>query len=210
MSELEIKDYTDRLQEMMQRAGVSSFKALSRQAGVSQWQVRQLRGGKILEMRLEKLVKICQVLQVPVSELLGVFGIGETEKGESQASLEEEWRRLQTQLQQQRESLTEEFQQQSLQILESWLIQWPTAAKAAQQKPDLPAVRLLPLVRPVEQLLQQWGVETMEAVGEEVPYDPQRHQLLEGMAEPGQLVKVRYTGYRQGEKLLYRSKVSPV
>jgi hypothetical protein len=36
------------------------------------------------------------------------------------------------------------------------------------------------------------------------------HQLLEGTAQPGDLVKVRYTGYRQGDKLLYRVKVSPV
>jgi hypothetical protein len=94
------------------------------------------------------------------------------------------------------------------------MLQWPTAARAAQQVPisgpALPAARLLPLVRPVEQLLQQWGVEALAPVGEQVPYDPHRHQLMEGSAEPGEPVLVRYTGYRQGDKLLFRAKVSPL
>jgi len=59
-------------------------------------------------------------------------------------------------------------------------------------------------------LLQQWGVEAIAPVGAELPYDPQQHQLLEGTAQAGDQVLVRYTGYRQGDKLLYRAKVSPV
>ena len=89
-------------------------------------------------------------------------------------------------------------------------MQWPTAAAAAEKNPQLPAVRLLPLIKPVEQLLKQWGVEAIASVGDEVAYDPQHHQLIEGTAAPGESVKVRYTGYRQGEKLLHRAKVSPV
>ncbi|NES19707.1 MAG: nucleotide exchange factor GrpE, partial [Symploca sp. SIO3E6] len=81
---------------------------------------------------------------------------------------------------------------------------------AAQQNEQLPAVKLLPLMRPVESLLQKWGVEAIAPVGAEVSYNPQYHQLISGNAQPGEMVKVRYTGYRQGEKLLYRAKVSPV
>ena len=125
-------------------------------------------------------------------------------------TLQQEYQRLQQQLEQQRETLMQEFQQSSLQVLESWLVQWPTAAYAAQQNEQLPAVRLLPLIRPVESLLQQWGVEAIAPVGAEVPYDPQHQQLMSGSAQPGDKVRVRYTGYRQGDKLLYRAKVSPV
>jgi molecular chaperone GrpE (heat shock protein) len=74
----------------------------------------------------------------------------------------------------------------------------------------LPAVKLLPLVKPVTDLLKHWGVEAIASVGEIVPYDPQWHQLMERSAEPGETVKIRYVGYRQGEKLLYRAKVSLV
>ncbi|NEO49650.1 MAG: nucleotide exchange factor GrpE, partial [Moorea sp. SIO4A3] len=121
----------------------------------------------------------------------------------------QEYQRLEQQLEQQRETLMQEFQQSSLQVLESWLVQWPTAAYAAQQNQQLPAVRLLPLVKPVEQLLEKWGVEAIASVGDELPYDPQQHQLMSGTAQPGDRVRVRYTGYRIGDKLLHRAKVSP-
>ncbi len=195
----------------MQQAGVSSFKALSRKAGVSERQVRRLRQGQVGQMRVETLLKISQVLQVSISELLTLFD--ETQRVDepaSQTDLRREYQRLQQQMQEQREALVQEFQQSSLQVLESWLLQWPTAAYAAQQNQQLPAVRLLPLVRPVEQLLQEWGVEAIASVGSEIPYDPQLHQLMEGNAQPGATVRVRYVGYRQGDKLLYRAKVSPI
>ncbi|MFB2969667.1 helix-turn-helix domain-containing protein [Aerosakkonema sp. BLCC-F183] len=209
-----LPDYTHQLQDLMQRVGVLSFKALSRSAGVSERQLMRLRRGQIMQMQVENLVKLGQVLQVSLEELLATFSdrqIGRTEKaGEVSPALQQEYQRLQAQMQSQRQSLMQEFQLTSLQVLESWLIQWPTAAYAAGQNPQLPAVKLLPLLRPVEQLVQQWGVEAIAPVGTELPYDPQQHQLMELTAQPGDRVKVRYTGYRQGDRLLYRAKVSPV
>jgi DNA-binding Xre family transcriptional regulator len=207
-----------RWQQLMQRVGVSSFKALSQKAGVSERQLRKLRQGQGLKLRGETLLKLSCALQVSVNELLEMFSSGSTlpvfqvDGGEdnSLTALRQEYQRLQQQLEHQREIVRQEFQQSSLQVLESWLVQWPTAANAAQQNQQLPAVRLLPLVRPVEQLVQEWGVEAIAAVGSELPYDPQWHQLMAGTAQPGELVRVRYTGYRQGEKLLYRAKVSPI
>lgn len=59
--------------------------------------------------------------------------------------------------------------------------------------------------------MQEWGVEAIASVGSEIPYDPQWHQLMDGTALPGELVRVRYTGYRLADnKLLYRAKVSPI
>lgn len=209
MSASQDKNYTHRLQALMKQAGVSSFKALSRQAGVSEWQVRQLRRGQVSQMRVENLQKLSKVLQISLSELLTTFLTDEPAPA-SAAALQQEYQRLQAQLEEQRTSLMQEFQQASLQTLEPWMRFWPTAAYAAQQKPDLPATKLLPLVRPVEQLLQQWGIEAIEQVGAEVAYDPRRHQLKQGSAEPGQPVKVSNIGYQQGEKLLYRAQVSPL
>jgi DNA-binding Xre family transcriptional regulator len=211
MTPLHTQDFTHPLQQLMQQAGVSSFKALSRKAAVSERQVRRLRQGQIAQMRVETLLKISQVLQVSMTELLTI--LGETQSVDvlnSPTDMSQEYQRLQQQLHEQRETLMQEFQQSSLQVIESWLLQWPTAAYAAQQNQQLPAVRLLPLVRPVEQLLQEWGVEAIASVGAEIPYDPHLHQLMEGTAQPGEAVRVRYIGYRQAEKLLYRAKVSPV
>jgi hypothetical protein len=88
-------------------------------------------------------------------------------------------------------------------------LQWPTAVAAVEKNPEIPATKLLNLVKPVNELLKQWAVEAIGTVGAAIDYAPQFHQLLDGEAEPGDLVWVRYVGYRQGEKLLYRAKVSP-
>ncbi|MEB3294556.1 MAG: helix-turn-helix domain-containing protein [Synechococcales bacterium] len=129
---------------------------------------------------------------------------------DAQSDLHQEYQRLQQKIAQQREMLLQEFQQSSLQTLEPWLLQWSAAAYAASQNPQVPATNLLPLVRPVEMLLLQWGIEAIAQVGTEMTFDPQSHQLMEGMANPGDRVRVRYAGYRQGDRVLYRAKVSPM
>jgi molecular chaperone GrpE (heat shock protein) len=225
-SQIVPSDYTIQLREWMQRVGLSSFRSLSQAAGVSEKQIRQLRRGHLAQMRLGTVLKLSQVLQISPGELLGVMA-RERGKAEVQSpkaednrqtadanrqleQLQQEYNRLAAQLTGQRQVLWQEFQQSSLQILESLLLQLPTAAYAAQQNPQAPAVKLLPLLRPLDLLLQEWGIEAIAPVGSEVPYNPQWHQLMEGEATVGDPVKIRYSGYRQGENLLYRAKVSPV
>ncbi len=201
-------NYTAQLHDLMRSSGVSTFKALSQKAGISEQQIRRLRQGEVGQMRLETLQKLSQALQVSITDLLTTFLEGE--ENTPNAALQHEYQRLQSQLVQQREDLWQEFQQTSLQTLEPWLLQWSAAAYAAQQNPQLSAAKLLPLMRPIEQLLQQWSIEAIGFVGNEIPYDPQRHQLMSGTAEPGTLVRVRYVGYQQHDRLLHRVKVSPV
>lgn len=216
------QDYTHSLQQMMQRVGVSSYKTLSQQAKVSEKQIRKLRRGEIEQMRLDVLLKLSQALQVSLDELVTTFSaiapsvtVAPSKDSQPVAELKitelnREYERLQAELARQQQELRQEFQLTSLQAIESWLLQWPTAAQKAKENPDLAAVKLLPLVKPIEQLLQQWGVEAIAPVGTEVEYNPQLHQLLSGSVQLGEKVIVRYTGYRQGEKLLYRAKVSSI
>ncbi|MBD1904151.1 helix-turn-helix domain-containing protein [Funiculus sociatus GB2-A5] len=221
MSQSSQQNYTQLLQDLMQQVGISSFKALSREAGVSERQVKHLRLGEVSQMRVETLFKISQVLQVSVSELLTIFGkmkglgtgdwgLGTGNAPKVEEVLKQEYQVLLAQMEQQRETLLLEFQHSSLQILESFLVYWPTAANKAKENPQMAAVQLLPLVRPVEKLLAAWGVEAIASVGAELPYDQKLHQLIEGTAQPGEMVKVRNIGYRQGEKLLHRAKVSAI
>ncbi len=206
-----IPDCGPQLQRLMQQAGLGSDRELSQKAGVSELQLSRLRRGLALQTRADILLKISQALQISLNELLATFApdsVGIEQPAPT--AIQQEYQRLQAAFDRQRASLMQEFQLSSLQILESWMLQWPTAASSAQKNPTLPAVKLLPLLRPVEQLLQEWGVEAIAPVGASIPYNPQQHQLLEGAAQPGEPVKVRYTGYRQGDKLLYRAKVIPV
>ncbi|HAN74655.1 MAG TPA: hypothetical protein DCQ51_13660 [Planktothrix sp. UBA8407] len=212
MSESALPDYTPQLQELMQRAGVSSLEELSQNAGVSPLQIIRLRRGLALQTPVGVLLKISQGLKISLTELLSVFAPGSvpSEEKNSGGNLEQEYQRLETQMSEQRSVLLEEWKRESLHTLESWLLQWPTVVYRVRENPQLPGVKLLPFVRPVEQLMVQWGVEAIAPIGAEVPYDPHLHQLLERTAQPGERVIVRYTGYRLGSKLLYRAKVSLV
>ncbi len=211
-------DFTPKLLELMQKRDISSFKALSKLADVSEYQIQRLRKGKIQQMRLEFLGKLSRSLQIDLSELITNFSETDLVKRSSTqqssqqiADLKKEYERLQKQLENQEQLLRSQFQQSSLQILESLLIQFPTAAQKAKENRQLSAANIIPLIeKPITRLLQAWGIEAIAEVGAELPYEPEIHQLIEGNTRPKEKVKIRYTGYRQGDKLLYRAKVSPV
>lgn len=208
------------LQNLMQSVNISSLEELSLIAQVPRLQLFRIQRGLILNLSVKTIVKIAQALNISVDRLIDTFTTGaETEVNSQQQppgeasqieSLKQEYQRLREEMWEQRESLTTEFQQASINTIESWLLQWPTAVAAVHKNPQLPAARLLTLVKPIEQLLQNWKLETIATVGEQLAYDPKYHQLLKGAAEPGELVEVRYVGYKQEGKLLYKAKVSPV
>ncbi|MGI0492147.1 helix-turn-helix domain-containing protein [Alkalinema pantanalense CENA528] len=210
------QEYTERLQALMQAQGIPSFRNLSQRAGISEKAITRLRRGHLPLMKIRTLTRLAAVLEISIEDLFQQFSQGTLPtpshhlQGDLQADLQGEYDRLIQQLQQQREQLWQEFQQTSLQTLEPWLVQWSAATHAAQKNPQLPAVNLIPLVRPVETLMQQWGLIPIGIVGEEVLFDPHLHQPMEGSTNPGDRVRIRYCGYHQGEKLLYRAKVSPV
>ncbi|NES04420.1 MAG: nucleotide exchange factor GrpE [Okeania sp. SIO2F4] len=204
------RNYTPQLQNLMQNANISSYRELSQKARVSELQLMRLQRGLASQMRVDVLLKISQALGITLTELLTNFVPEFIKKLPeiSTSTVEQEYNNLQKELEQQKQLLMQEFQHSSLQILESWLQQWPTVVEKAKQNPRLGAVKILPLLRPVEKLMEQWNVESIANVGAEVPFDPQLHQLMEGSAQKGEMVKVRYTGYKQGDKLLFRAKVS--
>ncbi|MDL5052691.1 helix-turn-helix transcriptional regulator [Oscillatoria laete-virens NRMC-F 0139] len=206
MSPAQSQDATHSLLELMQRVGISSFKALSRVSGVSERQLLYLRRAQVQRLRIEVFFKLAPVLQVPVGELLATFaGVGEA-SGEVRQAYE----RLEAQLQVQRQELLQEFQQASLDTLETWLRNWPIAVAKVKEGTLTDPMTLVRLVQPVEKLMQQWGVEPLAQVGDEVAYDPQWHTLNEGSAQPGDRAIVKRPGFRQADKLLHRSLVVPL
>lgn len=233
-------NYTEALRSLMAAADIPSFRELCRRADVSRWQIRQLRAGRLEVMRVATLLKLSQCLNVPLSMLVETFssspGVanpqaasssesfdqkspeGQVDEGgashsaeeDNVSALQQEYDRLKRQVDEQREQAIADVLQSALGVLETWMVQWPTAAYAAENNDTIPAKQLVPLMRPVERLLEHWGVEAIATVGAEVPYDPTLHQLMNGRVQSGDPVKVRYVGYRQGEKLLHRAKVSPL
>lgn len=227
-------DYTQLLKTLMKRAEIHSYRVLATLAGVSRWQVQQLRAGNVETMRVSVLMRFAEVLQVDLPDLLSQFGVdvwrrdGGEDNSPAQASIQTdaqqieaqqveaqqvkalqlEYQRLQQQSAQQLEAARSQFQSESLRALETWLVQWPTIAKRAQQRgADLPTEKILPFVRPVESLVAAWGVEAIAPVDSQVPYDPQYHQLVGATAALGELVTVTHSGAMHHGKLLHRAKV---
>ncbi|WP_299492130.1 hypothetical protein [Acaryochloris sp. IP29b_bin.137] len=240
-----VPDYTPQLLELMERSGIKSFAELSRTSGLSRTHINWVRQGRLLDLRLHKVLLLSEVLQIGLGVLLSTFShrnsvllrssqtpdsfkqpvsitLGrESDQSEQQyielqqkiMTLQKECEHQQEQLRIQQEHLLLEYQKSTIQALESLLLQWPTAAYAARKNPDAPAVKLLPLLGPLEQLLTSWGVVPIGEVGTETAYNPQWHQVMsisEQALKPGDSIRVRYVGYRLGEQLLYRAKVSPI
>lgn len=198
------------LQQLMQQSQVASIGELSEISGISELQINRLLYGLLPKMSVEFLLKLAEALQISPQQLLNSF-IPEADSNDLWATPKTEVGTANPNIQPTEAmttSLKQQWQQSVIEQIESWLIQWPTAATAATKHPELSATKLLPLVKPVEAMIRDWGIEAIASVGEEVPFDPTIHQLMEGEAAPGDAVRVRYVGYRQSDKLLYRAKVT--
>lgn len=225
-------DYSQPLRQLMQQANINSYRQLSQAAGVSRWAINLLRQGQVHRLRVEALQQLSQTLNSPVAALLATFsgdgphpqkaaqppGSGEPhvhktaqplQSAASTEALQREYERLQQRLIEQEAQVRQQVQADAIAILESWLVQWPTALNAVQQNPNLPAARLIPLTKPLDALLHAWDLVPIGTVGEETSFDPQIHQPMSGNPQVGELTRIRYVGYRHGERLLYRAKVSP-
>jgi transcriptional regulator with XRE-family HTH domain len=198
-----VRQRSKELQQLMGQVGISSLRQLSDRTQVSRRAINLVRQGEAENLKYADLRQLSQVLAVSVDRFMQIFsGIDLNENISEKSDLDSLG-----------ESLKAEIIAETLQKLESLLIQLPTAIYAAQQNPSLPARNLLPLLRPLDRLLQSWQIEAIAKVGEEVKYNPQWHSLVEEEeVTSGELVTVRYVGYKQvvngQEKLLHRVKVS--
>ncbi|WP_146141028.1 XRE family transcriptional regulator [Stenomitos frigidus] len=92
--------------------------------------------------------------------------------------------------------------------LQTLFTHYPSLSKIIEAKPDLPAKSLTPMFVPLEELLQSWGYSPIGAAWEQVAYDPKLHQPDAPDIAVGELVYVRYVGYRDGDTILSPAKVS--
>lgn len=125
-------------------------------------------------------------------------------------SLRTECLQLREALQQQRIELTTEFQHSTFQQLQTLLTNHPTVQKLVELKPDLPAKNLISLFISLDNLIENWGYESIGKVWEKVAYNPQLHQPDTGDIEVGELVYIRFVGYRKGDRILAPAKVSRI
>jgi hypothetical protein len=207
-------DYRRILQQCMAAAGFLSLRSLSVASGVSRRQISRLQVGEAHLLSVRHALQLARLLQLSLPELLQRLSPVVLDErippnlGPSDA-IAAEYKRLKAELASARLQHLQSFQAETLNTLETLLLQWPTAAYAAQQNPTAPAIRLLPLLQPLEKLLQTWQIEPIGAVGQTVPYEPQMHQWTGTTPppEPSASVRISHVGYKQAGKLLYRAKV---
>ena len=122
--------------------------------------------------------------------------------------LRQECLRLREKLQQQSNQAVADFQNKTFSQLQTLLTNYPSVRQMVKVKPDLPAKNLISLFIPLDNVLKSWGYEPIGSPWEQVPYDPQLHQADADDIAEGELVYIRFIGYRDGLRILSPAKVS--
>lgn len=123
-------------------------------------------------------------------------------------ALRTECLQLREALQQQKVEFKTEFQSSTFQQLQTLLTNYPSVCQLVEVKPDLPAKNLISLFTSLDNLVESWNYEAIGQVWEKVAYNPQIHQPDAGDIEVGDLVYIRFVGYRKGDRILAPAKVS--
>ncbi len=210
-SQLPILEYDQLLISRLNQLGMASFASLQRKANFTSSRLRQVRHGELAPLQLKELTRLATALNWTLDELLQNFGIENTSSSKRLSELDAlrtECLRLREQLQQQRVELTTEFHHSTFEQLQTLLTNYPSVRQLVQVKPDLPAKNLTSLFTSLDNLITSWGYESIGQVWEQVAYNPQLHQPDAGDIETGELVYIRFVGYRDGEHILYPAKVS--
>lgn len=203
--------YDPLLMNRLHHLGMTSFASLQSKSGLTYSRLRKVRRGELASLQLQELIQLAQALDWTLEELLQNFGVVNISSSKQLLELNairHECLRLREELQQQREELTTEFQHSTFERLQSLLANYPTVRQLIKMKPDLPAKNLISLFTSLDNLIGNWGYESIGQVWEQVPYNPQIHQPDAGDIEVGELVYIRFVGYRDGEHILCPAKVS--
>ena len=198
----------------LQELGFLSWEDLQEKSGFSRKSLRYLAGGNLEDITCGDLMKLAASLKWSFSELLENLGLDNSGKNPQKQLLEEkeelhrECGRLREIIQQQKTEITADVRESTFQQLQSLLTNYPSLRPMTEAKPNLPAKNLIPLLTPLEELLENWGYEAIGKPWQQVSFNPQLHQPDSDEIADGDLVYVRFVGYRKGDKIFCPAKVS--
>lgn len=215
------------LLEWMNNEGIPNWKALRQKSGLSSTALWRLRDGEVAKLKFSELRQIATVLSIPLVELLEKLGLPvehpelEARRQEctqlasllqqvskAKEALHQEGLRLHQELQQQRLELTAVLRESTFEQLQTLLTNYPSIHSLVSIKPELPAKNLLSLFTPLDNLLSAWNYEQIGKPWQQVPYDPQIHQPDAADIAAGELVYIRFVGYKHKGRILCPAKVS--
>lgn len=153
--------------------------------------------------------------RLKVAQKPGELSAKEESKSENSSRISLEIDALRTECLQLRETLQKqdveienELQHSIFQQLQTLLTNYPSVRQLVEVKPELPAKNIISLFTSLDNLIESWGYEPIGKVWEQVSYDPQLHQADLSDVEVGELVYIRFVGYRKGDHILVPAKVS--
>jgi DNA-binding Xre family transcriptional regulator len=205
------------LKVRMGERDLPTWQALQQAAGLSRTSLQKLRRGHCQRLRWEQLEQVAQALQWPLETLLVQLDLiappaapapPEADPAAALEHLRQECMALRQDLAQQDAASTQAATQQSFFELQPLLTQFPTVPRMVEVQPNLPARNLLPLFNALQNWLARWEIRPIGEPWQPVPFDPRLHQPDGGDMEPEETVYVRFVGYRQGDDILVRAKVS--
>ncbi|HEY9599309.1 MAG TPA: helix-turn-helix domain-containing protein [Cyanophyceae cyanobacterium] len=203
--------YDSLLLSRMKQLGMNHFVNLQQKSGLTDSRLRRVRSGELMSLTLQQLTQIATALDWTVEELLLNFDIEAkslSKRSQELEALRNDCLRLREESQNQKLELTKELYHLNFEQLQNLLTNYPTVRQLAQAKPDLPAKNLISLFTPLDNLIKSWGYELIGQPWEQVPFNPQFHQPDVSDIEIGELVYIRFVGYRDGELILCPAKVS--
>ncbi|MCY7383020.1 MAG: XRE family transcriptional regulator [Microcoleus sp. CAN_BIN18] len=205
--------YDTVLRERMNQLDIPDWQDLATKSGLTRFGVRLVRQGDVGKLTIDQLRRLATVLNLNFQEFdrtLSALPLPpeiSTNLSEIE-ELKQQCFRLRDTLQQQKTQLTDDFRRATFEQLQTLLTSYPAARKMAEAKPEMRAKNLSALFTPLENLLSSWNFEAIGLTWEQVAYNPQLHQPdVEDITE-GELVYVRFVGYRDGERILAPAKVS--
>jgi len=202
----EIAPFDALLQKQMSQVGIADWATLTRQSGLTRQDLDQVRLGRLESIPLGKLIQIAQVLGWNLDQILSQFKLSNAIQ--EIAALRHAGLRLQESMDCQRQELKAAFRQETFTQLQPLLTSYPSVRQMASAKPDLPARNVVSLFTVLDNLLAEWEIQQIGGVWQPVAYDPQLHQPDVADINPGEVVYVRFVGYRSGETILCPAKVS--
>jgi transcriptional regulator with XRE-family HTH domain len=203
----DMKSHDAPLRELMETAGIATWKELRKKANLSRGALDALRNGQAEKLKLADLDRVATALGVSVLSLIQRFGASSSVASESQ-EITQEVQRLRIQLDNQEKRLRHQILTELVEKLKPLLVQYPTLQQVVQRRPDYPAQQVLALLTSLGNLLEDWQLEPIGQVWQQVAYDPESHQADEDDIQVGEPVYVRFVGYRAADQVLIRAKVS--
>jgi len=204
-------EYDQRLMSRLYQLGMTNWASLLQKSGLTPSRLRQVRCGELGLLTLNELIQLARALDWTIEELLQNFGIENTSstKQSSQiAALQSQCLLLFEEMQDIVVESKNEFRKSTFEQLRTLLIAYPNILHKVNLEPDYPVKSMISLFTCLENLIESWGYEQIGQVWEQVPYNPQLHQPDVRDIQVGELVYVRFVGYREGEKILCRALVS--